>query len=292
MNKPKLISKFYAGGKPENPESSINVDDLAIERENANNLKKKWLSGSNLSLGQIVYDNLSDGWTPEQISAVMGNSHLETGGWNQLKQIKGPARGLFMMEPAARKEYGRWLLQNNLQDTQDNEVNYIQHLMDNKLLSTPWSNLDKALPYINKQRLSKGLSTFATVEELQDYINSIPDVETAQKQGLRCHWQHRGYTTEQAYDDWENGDVEAKTRAFGALYEKPGIPHWDRRYGAAQAILHNLQLFNPNHIVKVNPLGLEQPNIEFKPKMKYFGLAPTSSPKPENKQLIKRRNRK
>ena len=116
---------------------------------------------TNNALGSIIYNNLIDGWNEDMISAAMGNSYVETGGWNKLVQVgpkgtKGPAQGLFMMEPAERDRYKKWLAVNNLKGTQADEVNYVQYLFDTQSanLVTPWSNLDNpaALEVINKVR--------------------------------------------------------------------------------------------------------------------------------------------
>ena len=118
------------------------------------NYDRNAVSDTKHNLGSIVYNNLSDGWNEDMISAAMGNSYVETGGWRQLTQTGGPAKGLFMMEAPERARYRKWLKENGLQETQENEVNYIQHLFDSKSenLGTPWSNLDKhaSIERINK----------------------------------------------------------------------------------------------------------------------------------------------
>lgn len=248
-NARRWAKKHYIGG----PISYI--DDPISDKEKSQKLANQYLSRSNMDIGKTAYNALTDGWNNEQISAALANSYHETGGWKYLKQINGPASGLFMMEGPARKNYNQWLRQNNLKNSLENEVNYAQHLIDSKSLSTPWSNLHNALPIINKNRQSKGLNTFNTVEDLQDFINSIQTEDEAKRQGVRAHWQHRNYTTEQAYDDWYNGDVKAKTKAFEALFEKAGIPHMDRRYNAADAIYNNLHLFDPYNYKKVKPIS-------------------------------------
>jgi hypothetical protein len=111
---------------------------------------------TNNNLGSIVYKNLEDGWDQDMISAAMGNSYVETAGWNKLTQTGGPAKGLFMMEAPERARYRKWLKDNKLKESQDNEVNYVQYLFDSKSksLGTPWSNLDNpvVLDRVNQTR--------------------------------------------------------------------------------------------------------------------------------------------
>lgn len=96
------------------------------------NYDRNAVAGTKHNLGSIVYNNLSDGWDEDKISAVMGNSYVETGGWRQLTQTGGPAKGLFMMEAPERARYRKWLKDNGLKESQENEVNYVQHLFDSQ----------------------------------------------------------------------------------------------------------------------------------------------------------------
>ncbi len=202
---------------------------------------------TNNNLGSIVYKNLEDGWDQDMISAAMGNSYVETAGWNKLIQNGGPAKGLFMMEAPERARYRKWLNDNKLKESQANEVNYVQYLFDSKSksLGTPWSNLDNpvVLDRVNKTRKQKNLTLLNTGDEVRDLVKTFKSKAEADKYGLGSAWQHQDYTSEQAWNDWETGDLDAKTKAFEALFERAGKPHMDRRYYLSHLIKKNQHLF-------------------------------------------------
>lgn len=198
---------------------------------------------NNLKIGNQIYNNLTDGWSKEQIAAALGNSYVETGGWTQLQQSgDGPASGVFMMEPAEREYYNDWLRDNDLKDSYINQTNYVQHLFDtkNERLQTPWSRLSLALPIVNKKRKELNEPIFKDVTQLETFVNSIPDENTAKKYGVRGAWLRKGYTTDQAWKDWNSGNVKKQTRAFEALFERAGVPHFDRRDYTSNFLYRNL----------------------------------------------------
>lgn len=198
------------------------------------------------NLGQIIYSNLSDGWNPDQIYAALGNSYVETGGWSKLTQLEGPAEGLFMMEPPQRKAYTQWLKSNNLNKSEANQVNYIQYLFDTRdeSLQTPWSRLPLALNDINEILKSQNKKPLKNEQELYQFVKSLKSANEAKRYGLRSAWQHQDYTTEQAWKDWKHGDLDAKTKAFEALFERAGMPHMDRRYYLAHLIKKNSHIYS------------------------------------------------
>lgn len=212
------------------------------------NYDRNAVAGTKHNLGAIVYKNLADGWNEDMISAAMGNSYVETGGWRQLTQTGGPAQGLFMMEAPERARYRKWLKDNNLKESQANEVNYIQHLFDSKseLLGTPWSNLDKpaAIDRINKTLKKQKKPLIKTGDEARAFVKTLKTESDANLYGVRSAWKHQNYTSAQAWDDWDNGDLDAKTKAFEALFERAGIPDMDRRYYLSHLIKKNQHIFS------------------------------------------------
>lgn len=201
--------------------------------------------------GQLIYANLADGWDPDQIYAALGNSYAETGGWSKLVQLVGQhGKGLFMMESPQQKAYLHWLKANNLEDNAANQVNYVQYLFDTKdqSLQTPWSRLALALESVNKKLKYNGQKPLNNEEELQQFVKNLKSTNEAKQYGVRSAWQHQDYTTEQAWQDWEQGDLDSKTKAFEALFERAGIPHMDRRYYLAHLIKKNQHLYNNEQI--------------------------------------------
>lgn len=217
--------------------------------------KRNTVSGTKNDLGTLIYNNLSDGWDEDMISAAMGNSYVETGGWKQLTQTGGPAKGLFMMEAPERERYRQWLKENGLKETQENEVNYIQYLFDSKSinLGTPWSNLDKqaAIDRINQTLKKQNKPLIKTGNEARALVKTLKTESDANQYGVRSAWRHQDYTTEQAWDDWFNGNLDAKTKAFEALFERAGVPDMERRLYLSHLIKKNKHLFNTYD--KINP---------------------------------------
>lgn len=211
------------------------------------NYDRNAVAGTKHNLGFIVYNNLSDGWDEDKISAVMGNSYVETGGWRQLIQTGGPAKGLFMMEAPERARYRKWLKDNGLKESQENEVNYVQHLFDSQseFLGTPWSNLDQAasIKRINKTLKKKKKPLISTGDEARALVKTLQTERDANLYGVRSAWRHQDYTSEQAWEDWNNGNLDAKTKAFEALFERAGVPDMDRRYYLAHLIKKNQNIF-------------------------------------------------
>lgn len=207
-------------------------------------------AGTKHNLGSVIYNNLSDGWDEDMISAAMGNSYVETGGWRQLTQTNGPAKGLFMMEAPEREIYRKWLKENNLQESQENEVNYVQYLFDSKSpnLGTPWSNLDQqaSIDIINQTLKKQKKPLIRTGDEARAFVKTLKTESDAKLYGIRSAWRHQDYTSEQAWEDWTKGDLDAKTKAFEALFERAGIPDMDRRYYLAHLIKKNQHIFNKN----------------------------------------------
>jgi hypothetical protein len=212
------------------------------------NYDRNAVAGTKHDLGSIVYTNLSDGWDEDRIAAAMGNSYVETGGWKQLTQTLGPAKGLFMMEHPERVRYAKWLKANGLKASQENEVNYIQHLFDSQseFLTTPWSNLNHpaSIRRINKTLKQKKKPLIKTGDEARAFVKTLKTEKDANLYGVRSAWRHQDYTSEQAWEDWKNGDLDAKTKAFEALFERAGVPHMDRRYYLAHLIKKNQHIFN------------------------------------------------
>lgn len=191
---------------------------------------------NNIPIGKIIYKNLSDGWNANKIAAVLGNTYIESEGWNKLKQNdNGPARGIFMMEKAERDNYKKWL--GDRSDSHADQVNYVQQLFDTKdsSLKTPWDRLAETFSPTSKNK-------DALLNDLRNRISKM-SVEEAKAAGYRSAHSHQNYTTQQAWRDWESGDVKAKTRAFEALFERAGVPHLDRRYTASQVLRQNLNIF-------------------------------------------------
>lgn len=170
---------------------------------------------SNYEWAKIVTDNFKG--NDSQINAVLANTYTETQGWTRLKQNKkGPAKGIMMFEPKALELYNKWL--NGREDSIALQVQYVSELFNekNKILKTPW---DRA----TEKDKQKALNTSEKdIDKLKDWERSI--------------FMHKGYTTEQAWQDWESGDLTRATKAFEALFLRAGKPNLNKRIRAGEAI--------------------------------------------------------
>lgn len=196
-------------------------------------------ANTDMNLGTTIYKNLTDGWDKSRISAVLGNTYVESEGWSQLKQKNGgPGRGIFMMEAPQRKNYQTWLQDQGESDNHASQVNYVQHLFDTKheSLKTPWDRLED-----NFKATSK--NNYATLIDYKNFIKSLRTEEEAKKHSVRSAWNHQNYTTQQAWDDWESGNLERQTKAFEALFERAGVPHLDKRIRMSKLLHKNLHMF-------------------------------------------------
>lgn len=170
---------------------------------------------SNYEWAKIVTDNFKG--NDSQINAVLANTYTETQGWTRLKQNKkGSAKGIMMFEPKALELYNKWL--NGREDSIALQVQYVSELFNekNKILKTPW---DRA----TEKDKQKALNTSEKdIDKLKDWERSI--------------FMHKGYTTEQAWQDWESGDLTRATKAFEALFLRAGKPNLNKRIRAGEAI--------------------------------------------------------
>lgn len=170
---------------------------------------------SNYEWAKIVTDNFKG--NDSQINAVLANTYTETQGWTRLKQNKkGPAKGIMMFEPKALELYNKWL--NGREDSIALQVQYVSELFNekNKILKTPW---DRAAEKDKQKALN---TSEKDIDKLKDWERSI--------------FMHKGYTTEQAWQDWESGDLTRATKAFEALFLRAGKPNLNKRIRAGEAI--------------------------------------------------------
>lgn len=168
------------------------------------------VKGAKHNIGDQLWDYLNTtNLTYNQKLALMANSYKESMGWTTTKQTNGPAKGYYQMENAQFKNYQNWLKQNKLEDNIINETKYIIDLFENhrdKLITPISANLD-----------------------IEDVINNYKDEEEAHANNHRSAYVHRGYYTEDALRDWDEGDLDAAVKAMEALFEKAGKPRLEDR---------------------------------------------------------------
>lgn len=140
--------------------------------------------------------------------AFMANSYHESYGWTTTDQTNGPAKGHYQMEPKTRADYEQWRIKNGYKPGLLSETQYIMNLFNSKhnSLQTP-------------EDLTKG--------------GTKVNPNTA---AYRSYLAHKGYTTKQAWKDWESGDLKLTVKAFEALFERASNVKLDKRIGIADQL--------------------------------------------------------
>ena len=226
MEDPEGVLKYYNDTYPATKYKTMN------QHINAYNMDEIWKLGtkglSNLviprntkyAVGDEIWNELNNSkLSYAQKVAILANSFHETTGWTAMRQYgNGPASGVYMFEKAEREKYNNWLKQNGLKDSPSNQTRYVVNLFNTKdaSLDTAWSR----------------------VKNNWDTIRKFNNEAEAKAAGYRSAYNHKDYTTEQAYKDWNSGDVKRATRAFEALFERAGVPMIDRRQRIAQILLN------------------------------------------------------
>lgn len=165
---------------------------------------------------KAAYDAaIESGASHNQAIGLLANLYAESkfkGG----NQVNGPAEGHFQMEPFTRKSFDKWLDKRGKKSSDIAlETRFIMELLGNKnsLIGTPYS---RYMEVSNKGTKKLDQKKY----ELLLKLNNIP--------------LYKGYTTEDAYEDWNSDSKEKATLGFMSLFERPGEPHADRRINAAR----------------------------------------------------------
>lgn len=130
------------------------------------------------------------GATKAQIAAMLGNVLAESG-IRDIKQINGPARGYFQLEPGHRQKYEQYLRDNNLEEGLASEAAYAYDYMQN--------NLNKKTPYESQN-------------------------SKYWKSSWSKHDVYKGITTEDATRKWNLNNPDSASDAFLNLFELAGHP--------------------------------------------------------------------
>lgn len=164
------------------------------------------VTNPNYKIGNEIVRALSESsLTVPQKVAFLSNSYYETGGWRQPKQDGGPASGWYQFEKGTRSAYNAWRKRNNIKD--DNAYTETKFLID--LFS------------------SRNSQYLYTPETNRKTIISQPNYQT--KPSYKSLQAHEGYFNDQAWKDWDSGDVNLTIKAFEGLLERAGEPALERR---------------------------------------------------------------
>lgn len=157
------------------------------------------------------------GATHTQALALLGNMYTESN-IADVKQIKGPAEGYLQMEDGTRRQYMKYLKDNNKKKSVESEVEFVMSLLKKK---------DKSLntPYQSYLNLPESKTT--PIEKLSNKYKTLKGLNT-----LPAYYE---YDNKKAYDDWNSEDLDANTLGFLALFEKALVPNTSKRIAAARA---------------------------------------------------------
>lgn len=214
---PQGVLDYYNKMYPANRYKTLNKEINQFNLDRMYSLGTKGLKelviprNTKYSIGDEIWNELNNSnLSHNQKLSVLANSFHETNGWTALTQYgKGPAKGAFMMESSETAKYNRWLQENGYEDTIANQTRYVINLLETQdaSLQTAWDRAG------NKQ------------EEIKTYKDS----EEAKKNGYRSAYAHLGYTTEQAYNDWNSNNLDNAVTAFEGLFERAGKPQMENR---------------------------------------------------------------
>ena len=219
IRNPNAILEYYNNAYPSGKYSTTNKLINQYDFDTMYRLGTKGIEGlvmprsANYKIGDEIWNELNNSnLTYNQKLAILANSFHETAGWTALTQFGGgPAKGVFMMEKAQRNAYNDWLKSNGLKDSYGNQARYVVDLFasKDKSLSTSWDNK----------------------KDKQDIIRGFANESDAQKMGpgYRSAYNHMGYTTNNAYNDWYSDSLDANTKAFEGLFERAGVPALENR---------------------------------------------------------------
>lgn len=178
---------------------------------------------------EIYNTAIEAGFTREQALALLGNAYVESG-FKKVKQNNGPAEGYYQFEPATKQKYEKWYSKNpnsGKKHSARSETMFIADLFKRRdpELNTPWSRAGGSKDS-NKYRLAH--SSF-----------------------------YKNRTTEDAFKDWESGNIEKTTNAFIRLFERPKYHKSSQRVAAAT----RFQLDYPDP--RLNKPKLKLPVVSF-----------------------------
>lgn len=196
----------------------------------------------------------NEGLTKSQIISMLGNSMTESG-WRNIHQINGPAQGYYQMENQEYTKYKKWLEDNNLKDDFTNSSVYIARLFKNK---------DKSLKTPHSRAVEYGGTTNI-------------DYKKYKTAGLD---EYKGVTTEDAFNLWNNDNIDDNTKAFMQLYERAGKPHLDRRQFISHIIAEDPNIEWGN--MKAKGGTLFSPEVVITPDYEYNQFLNTL---PDNQRL-------
>lgn len=85
------------------------------------------------------------------------------------------------------------------------------------------------------------------------------------------------YTTAQALEDWNSGDLDKTVKAFMYSYERPGTPMLDKRLGVAKLLSDNKHLFykEGGNVKRNNTSKRDAPTTVKKPFEDWYKTVPT-----------------
>lgn len=223
---PNEVLEYYNTAYPIGKYTSVNQKINNYDLETMYTLGTKGVEGlvmnrnANSSIGDRIWKSLNKSkLSYNQKLAILANSYHETNGWVSLEQYNnGPASGAYMMESAQQAVYNKWLKKNKLPDSVENQTNFVVSLFENddESLVTAW---DRA-------------------STNQEKIKSYKDSDEAYKNGYRAAYNHMGYTTKNAKEDWNSDNLDNSVKAFEGLFERAGIPMVEKRQRIA-SILQN-----------------------------------------------------
>lgn len=206
-------------GKGLNREEIVNsIEDDEMFKEVASNYVIDQAIYSDIDKLRSLYNN------DDLLIPILANGYIESNRFNTTKQVGGTATGYYQMEPPLRRKFEEWKKKNSSPEETpfEAETKFVMSLFND---DSDYAKSELATPY------SRALAASGNDSTKIDY----------NKYRLAGHEYYKGYTTEQAYEDLNSGDLIKATNAVTRLLERPGKPHNKRREMAAKLLFRDLQ---------------------------------------------------
>lgn len=186
----------------------------------------------------MLYDSaIRNGATPAQAAGLVGNADVESARFH----TPNAKRSFFHIEGPKMNELQQWYKDHGYEPSIEHEGEFVTEWMNDPDRRTQWDELPDNLkqqlleikPYDNLDTLIKNMSV-ANPSRSEQTLKNI-------------YRNYLNYTGENARDDWNSRDPQRAAKAVMAVFERPGVPHEDRRQGRAQEAADNPAVTGNRH---------------------------------------------
>lgn len=168
----------------------------------------------------MLYDSaIRNGATPAQAAGLVGNADVESARF----RTPNAKRSFFHIEGPKMDELQQWYESHGYEPSIEHEGEFVTEWMNNPDRKTQWDELPDNL----KQQLLD-IKPYDNVDTLIKYM-SVANPSRSEQTLKNIYRNYLNYTGDNARDDWNSRDPKRAAKAIMAVFERPGVPHEDRR---------------------------------------------------------------